>query len=441
VKTEQIVAPSEYVRTSIRILHEIFKNYHPRDFAVRFWDGTVWNQEPGFPARFTLVIQHPGALRKMFLRLDELSLGEAYIYDDFNIEGDIEAAFRMAEQLLLMPLTVVEKFHLGTQLLKLPSNGKTREGRQAAQLTGARHSKERDRQAVSYHYNVSNDFFSLWLDPQMIYSCAYFNSLTENLNLAQERKLDYICRKLRLKEGDRLLDVGCGWGGLIRHAAKRYGVRAVGVTLSEPQAQLAMERIQRDNLAKLCKVEICDYRDIEDDQGFDKIVSVGMFEHVGQSKLQEYFEKMWGLLKPGGTFLNHGIAKGFKQVQKDGGSFADKYVFPDSQLLPIYITLQIAEKSGFEVRDVENLREHYMLTLRTWLQRLEKHYVEAVQLTDETTYRIWRLNNAGSAFGFESGRLAIFQTLLLKSIHGENPLPLTRGDWYQQNFMEMRNEN
>ncbi|MDP2208558.1 MAG: cyclopropane-fatty-acyl-phospholipid synthase family protein [Bacteroidota bacterium] len=430
MQTKQILTQDSDVQTSLSILQKVFSNYHPRNFAVRFWDGTTWEPEPDQQALFTIVLQHPGALRQMFSPVNELTLGESYIYNDFDIEGDIEAAFKMAEHLLSMRLSIGDKVRIGGQLLKLPSDKKPHIGRQAAQLKGSLHSKERDRQAVTYHYNVSNEFFALWLDQWMVYSCAYFFSPDEDLDVAQERKLDYICRKLRLHRSERLLDIGCGWGGLVIYAAKKYGITALGITLSEPQAQLANERIRREGLSEQCRVEIRDYREIDEPEGYDKLVSVGMFEHVGESKLPEYFERAWRLLRQGGVFLNHGIASGFNQPKINNASFSERYIFPDSQLLPISTSLRVAESSGFKVRDVENLREHYMLTLRNWRRRLEAHHEEASRLTDEPTYRIWRLSQAGSAYGFQTGRHNIYQALFVKPVQGESKLPLTRADWY-----------
>ncbi|MGD0339071.1 MAG: cyclopropane-fatty-acyl-phospholipid synthase family protein [Bacteroidota bacterium] len=430
MQTEPTPTYDDNIHTSLVILQEVFNNYHPRNFAIRFWDGTTWDPEYRQQALFALILQHPGSLRRMFLHINEVTLGEAYVYNDFDIEGDIEAALTMADYLLGMQLSLAKKIHLGRLLYKLPAEGKPRIGRQAAALRGSLHSRERDRQAVTYHYNVSNDFFALWLDKRMVYSCAYFISPEEDLDIAQERKLDYICRKMRLHRGERLLDIGCGWGGLIIHAAKKYGVEALGITLSEPQARLANELIRREGLAHRCRVEVRDYRDIGEPDTYDKIVSVGMFEHVGESMLPEYFDRARRLLRQGGVFLNHGIAYGPNQPAKKAASFSDRYIFPDGELLPINTTLCIAEKCGFEVRDVESMREHYMHTLRHWRRRLEAHHEEAVKLTDEPTYRIWRLNHAGSAHGFKTGQLSIYQSLLVKSGRDESNLPLTRADWY-----------
>lgn len=420
----------KYGDISLSFFDELLKDYHPRDFAVRLWDTSSIEPESGQTARFTLVINSPGALRRMFWSPSEISLGEAYIYGDIDLEGNCESVFSLAEYLLGNPIKFARKSRLATKLLKLPSEKKPREGRQEAKLSGSRHSIDRDRKAVTYHYDVSNDFFASYLDKNMVYSCGYFDSEDDDIDTAQERKLDYICRKLRLKEGENLLDIGCGWGGLVIHAAKNYGVNAIGITLSEPQAELANRRIDEAGLSDRCRVEIRDYREFGEPSSVDKLVSVGMFEHVGESKLPEYFEKAKTLLKPGGVFLNHGIACNVSQIGNKAPSFSDHYVFPDGELLPINRTLQVAEKEGFEVRDVESLREHYAMTLRRWVSRLEANRDRSVAAADETTYRIWRLYMSGSAHGFETGRLNVYQTLLVKSDKSSSGLPLTRDEWY-----------
>jgi len=432
MRTHEVLSDPAGVETGFLILRHIFGGYHPRDFAFRFWDGTVWEPDPGHVAHFTFVLRHPGALRKMFLRADELSLGEAYIYDDFDLEGDINAAFVMAERLFATRMSLAEKARVAGLLMRLPPDGGGHPGRQAVRLHGALHSKERDRQAVTYHYNVSNDFFALWLDKRMIYSSAYFSSPGESLDDAQERKLEYMCRKLRLLPGEKLLDIGCGWGGLIIYAAKRYRVDATGITLSEPQAQLANERIQRSGLSRHCRAQVRDYRDLGEPESFDRIVSVGMVEHVGESLLPEYFSRAWRLLRPGGVFLNHGIGTGPEDVEKKGPTFSEKYIFPDTEPVPISTTLRIAEASGFEVRDVESLREHYVLTLQAWRERLEKHHARALNYVDEATYRTWRLCHAGAELNFLRGRASLYQTLLVKPAKGRSGLPLTREDWYRR---------
>ncbi len=414
---------------SAELLETLLADYPRRDFQIRLWDGTTWGMEK--QPRFTLVLKHLGALRTMVLSSSsELELGEAYICDDFDIEGDIEAAFDLADYLLGQERSLGEGFSLDERLRELPARDHPRAGPHPIELWGSVHSKDRDQQAVTYHYDLPAEFYALWLDRRMVYSCAYFATPEEDLDSAQQRKLDYVCKKLRLRRGECLLDIGCGWGGLIMHAAAHYGVQAVGITLSVPQAEVARQRLREAGLNDRCRVEVSDYRDIDHGQQYDKIVSVGMFEHVGEALLPEYFNRAYELLRPGGVFLNHGIAYSATYHRK-GPSFSDQYVFPDGELVPISTTLRAAELSGFEVRDLESLREHYALTLHKWVQRLEAHAEQARRITDDKTYRIWRLYMAGSARGFRAGRLNVYQTLLAKSRHGDSGLPLTREDWYR----------
>ena len=423
--------PNQAVKQTMAFIQAILRDYHPRDFSIRLWDGSEWPAETGQP-RFVLTLKHEGTLRRMLRRTDtDLSLGEAYIYDDFDIEGDVQAIFPVADYLARQDWSLSRKLKWGWKLLRLPNaQSQKNDGRSAAQISGSPHSIERDRQAVTFHYDVSNDFYALWLDRRMVYSCAYFASPDENLEIAQQRKLDYICRKLRLQPGERLLDIGCGWGGLVIYAVEHYGVEALGITLSQPQADLASQRIRSAGLADRCRVEVADYRQMNEAEGFDKLVSVGMFEHVGEALLSVYFQRAWRLLRPGGVFLNHGIARRATDPPKKSATFSDRYVFPDGELVPIHVTLRRAEEAGFEVRDVESLREHYALTLQQWVQRLEARHEEALQIVDETTYRIWRLFMSGSAYGFWQGGLNVYQTLLAKPDRGVSGLALTRADWY-----------
>ncbi len=415
---------------TLSLLIRMFEGRPGPNVGVRFWDGTRWPDDDLRPS--TLVLNHPGALRRMFLRGTEVGLGEAYLYDDFDVEGDLEAVFGLAPELAQEPLGVLAKLRIAKVLLKLPP-GPARKpvGRGRARLRGKRHSLERDRRAVTYHYDVSNDFYSLWLDPRMVYSSAYFKDPGDDLGRAQENKLDYICRKLRLRPGQRLLDIGCGWGGLVIHAAKNFGVEATGITLSQPQVDLANARIAEAGLAGRCRVMASDYRGIDEPGAYDALVSVGMFEHVGIKRLPEYFFRAWKLLKPGGVFLNHGITRRAGDKVRKGRSFSETYVFPDGELMPISASLQAAERAGFEVRDVESLREHYAMTLRHWVRRLEANHDQALRYVDEPTFRVWRLFMSGSAFSFKSGRLNVYQTLLVRQGQaGQSGLPLTRSDWY-----------
>jgi cyclopropane-fatty-acyl-phospholipid synthase len=424
------VPADRFARTTLSLLPILLGGYRPRDFAVRLWDGTIWGPEEGQPARFTLVLRRPGALRRMFLRPTEVSLGDAYIHGDFDVEGDFESAFALGDHVAGMRMGSADWIRSASKLITLPSDDCPPCEKHAVRLRGPRHSLARDREAVRSHYELPNDFFSLWLDRRMVYSTAYFSDPGEDLDAAQERKLEYICRKLRLRPGERLLDIGCGWGGLVLHAAKTRDVKAVGITLSRSQAELAGQRIREQRLTDRCRVEVLDYREVEDPSGYDKIASIGMFEHVGESRLEEYFGRAWRLLRPGGVFLNHGIAFGTAVPSHHGPSFIDQYVFPDGDLVPISTTLRVAEWCGFEARDVESLREHYVLTLRHWVRRLEANFERARLTVDEVTFRIWRLYLWGSAYWFRVGRNNVYQALLVKPDGGTSGMPLTRTDWY-----------
>jgi cyclopropane-fatty-acyl-phospholipid synthase len=362
----------------------------------------------------------------------ELTLAESYIYGAIDVEGNMESVFALADRILETTSDWKKKLGLVLDLMRFPKpSSYLRNRRGSARLAGHRHTVERDKEAVTYHYNVSNEFYQLFLDQKMVYSCAYFKTEEDELDEAQLQKLDYICRKLRLKPGQRLLDIGCGWGGLVLHAARHFGVDARGITLSRPQAELANRRIAEAGLDGRCRVDVVDYRELESDGGYDALVSVGMFEHVGEKMLPVFFSKAFELLKPGGVFMNHGIARNPKCAPKKGPDFTDVYVFPDGELVPINTTLRVAESSGFEVRDVESLREHYTMTLRKWVDNLEARHGDAVAITGETTYRIWRLYMAGSAYYFDTGKNNLYQTLLAKPREcGSCSLPLTRSDWY-----------
>ncbi len=434
------------------LIERIFPS--PRSFSVKMWD------QADLPAAaqpaFTLFLNHPGALRRMFSPPIELSLGEAYIYGDFDVEGDFYAMFGLVGDLAKRNFTPAEIAALVKDVQSLPRSGRLIPvTRPAAELHGEIHSRARDRQAIRFHYDVGNEFYALFLDRQMQYSCAYFPTGQEDLDTAQSRKIEHICRKLHLKPGERLLDIGCGWGGLARAAAQNYGVSVLGVTLSERQAQYAAEQSARQGLGSRVQVELRDYRDLRD-ESFDKIVSVGMFEHVGRSHLPEYFAQAYRLLKPGGLFLNHGIArrglpddlallKGLDGRAKGAsaagsyferkvlgiGSFSQHYVFPDGELVPVSEANLIAEAAGFEVRDVENLREHYALTLRSWVRRLVEHHNDAARLVGEDVYRTWKLYMSFCVTLFESAQICVNQSLLAKPKDGNTNLPLSRADLYR----------
>ncbi len=420
------------------VLSEIFAGPLAGKIGVKLWDGTEWPDER--PRAAILALKHSESLARMFLPGTEVGLAEAYLNNDFDIEGDMEAAFEAGDFLLEHLDDWKKELKLAGLLIALAGRDGRSTIRRAAdqllpQIRGKRHSTERDRRAVRFHYDVSNDFYRLWLDRRMVYSCAYFESPEDDLDKAQEHKLDYLCRKLRLRPGQRLLDIGCGWAALVIHAAKHFGVRAEGITLSEPQVSWAHARIAAEGLTNCATIQLRDYREIgaSKNEVYDAIVSVGMAEHVGRERLPDYFRFVYHALKPGGIFLNQAIGESIvPRPDNRSGSFIERYVFPDGDIPALPLTLRAAESAGFEIRDVENLREHYAFTLRHWLARLETHRIEALSFVDETTYRTWRLYLAGSGHGFGRGHLAVYQTLLAKlSVSGQTSLPLTRNDWYR----------
>lgn len=424
---------------------ELFGAPDARPFDIAYWDGSV--ERGTGVAGYALGIARPGALRRMLLPPSEVSIVEAYLSGDVNVEGDLESAVTLGDAINTRLKSARVIARIVRHLVALPRNDAETDVRAARAehviaSAGDVHEKTRDRKAIQYHYDVGNDFYALWLDERMVYSCAYFESADLSLDQAQCAKLDLVCRKLRLARGERLLDVGCGWGALIMHAASRYGVDALGITLSEAQAALARERIARAGLSGQCRVELLDYRDVARAGTFDKIASVGMVEHVGVDNLPLYFDALYGVLEAGGLFLNHGIV-GVNAARPTGwrervesrlwrrDEFIDQYVFPDGKLGPLHAVIAAAEGVGFETRDVESLREHYALTLREWLRRLTHDRERAVALVGERTYRTWRLYMTASAHGFASGRLNVAQTLLAKAdARGRSRVPLTRGDVY-----------
>lgn len=427
---------------TLTILNRLF-GAAPRTVALRLWDGTRWPEDAPDDVAATVILNHPGALRLMFLPPTELAVGEAFIRGDFDIIGDLEAACALNEVIGADHRTPAATWAMLKLLRQLPvTGGALIDGRHAARLHGRQHSRQRDRAAIQYHYDVSNEFYALWLDKRLTYSCAYFERGDEDINTAQEAKYDLICRKLRLRPGERLLDIGCGWGGLMIFAAERYGVEATGVTLSARQAEVARERAAAAGLGDRVRVLLEDYRNLPTGLPFDKIASVGMFEHVGRPKLPEYFATARRLLKTGGLFLNHGIAaqhdfqsparRALDRELRARTSFIWNYVFPDGELVPISESLGVAERAGWEVRDVESLREHYAMTLRHWNRRLAAHEEEAKRLVGEETYRVWRIYMAGAAYSFTHERISVYQALFAKPDSAGNAhVPLTRRDIYR----------
>lgn len=422
--------PTPEMRRALTLLQTLLNEAGARHVAVRFWDGSLWKLCGDHPPAATIVLRHEDALERLLRAPIQLALGEAYIYGDIDIEGSIGALMPVADYLMRRRWSLREWLQRGVavwthrRLARLPE-----ETRHVA-LRGRRHDKLRDKAAVRYHYDVPVEFYRLWLDSRLIYSCGYFHRPEDDLEAAQTQKLEYLCRKLRLAAGDRVLDIGCGWGGFALHAAAEHGAIVHGVTLSRRQAEVANERVAALGLARRCRIEVRDYRDVRGEALYDKIVSVGMVEHVGRSRLAEYCRRARQLLVPGGVFLNQGI--GTRDGRPHLGPFADRYVFPDAELVPVHDVVGAAEAAGFEVRDVESLRDHYALTLEAWLRRLEQRQAEAICVAGEVTYRVWRAYLAMAAYLFRQGRLSVYQTLCVHAADGRAGLPLTREDWYER---------
>ncbi|MFF2846646.1 class I SAM-dependent methyltransferase [Streptomyces sp. NPDC058001] len=392
---------------------------------IRAWDGS----EAGPPDAPTLVVRHRRALRRLLWKPGELGLARAWVAGDLDVDGDLYEALdlmssliwdrgedaRTLRQALRDPEVRAAARSLAVLAGPFPPPAPPRE---ETRRTGRLHlhTKRTDRRAISHHYDVGNDFYALVLGPSMVYSCAYWDTPDSTLEDAQRDKLDLISRKLDLKPGMRLLDVGCGWGSMAIHAAREYGVRVVGVTLSQEQAAFARKRVAEEGLTDRVEIRVQDYRDVADGP-YDAISSIGMAEHVGSTRYLEYAQDLYALLKPGGRLLNHQIARR-PRGDEDGyqvDEFIDAYVFPDGELAPVGTTVELLEQAGFEVRDLEAIREHYGLTLRRWVANLEKHWAKAVRLTSPGRARVWRLYMAASALSFERNRIGVNQVLAVRA--------------------------
>lgn len=404
------------------LLDTIFRDYHQSPFAVRTpaWQ---WSSHQDREPVFTIIFETQSALDALLHHPNELTLGEAFIHKEIDVQGDLYAALRLADYVFHRPSQ-----HNGISLAQVDIL--LSEAREVLRH-GLQHSLRRDREAISYHYDKPPEFFLPWLGPTMVYSSAYFRDPNQSLDDAQTNKLELICRKLELKREEAFLDIGCGWGSLILHAALQHNARATGITLSREQAKFAEKRIGDAKIGQRCSVALKDYRELPaEGKRFDKIASVGMVEHVGLKNLEAYFRVAYDLLRPGGLFMNQGIGRSqFSPPPKE--SFIQKYVFPDGELVPLHQMVACAEAAGFEVRDVENLREHYALTLRHWVKKLQQNEKALLDIVPEMTYRIWLLYMAGSAVSFDRGDIFINQLLLRKVDHATIAMPGTREHWYQ----------
>lgn len=384
---------------------------------LRLWDGSELGD-----GDTAIVVRSPGALRRLLYAPAELGLARAFVAGELDVEGDIAAALALRDLLaarrdyVRLRLTWRERARLLAAAARLGVLGPPPPPPpEEARLRGRRHSRRRDAAAIAHHYDLSNDFYRLVLGETMTYSCAYFAAGGMHLDAAQRAKYELICRKLGLRPGMRLLDVGCGWGGMVLHAAAHHGASAVGITLSRPQAELAEKRAAQAGLAHRVEIRVQDYRDV-DDGPYDAISSIGMFEHVGRDKLGLYFARLRDLLRPGGRLLNHGITRieRLGRARFSSRSFIGRYIFPDGELHDVGVVISEMQARGLEVRDVESLREHYSRTLRCWIANLEADYEGAVALVGAGRARAWRLYMAGSALAFDAGRIGLHQVLAVR---------------------------
>jgi cyclopropane-fatty-acyl-phospholipid synthase len=385
-----------------------------RPFAVRFWDGTEVPATEA-PAPIFRVLS-PRALAHVLRAPGELGLGRAYVAGLLEVE-DLDAALRIVDTFEPPPLTLRRQAKLAIAVLR--ASGLVVPPRPPAaelRLRGERHSVNRDRRAVRHHYDVGNEFFALFLDESMTYSCAYFSGGAQTLEEAQEAKLELVCRKLRLSEGERVLDVGCGWGSFAIHAASRHGANVLGVTLSAPQVLLARERARAAGVDDRVEFRVADYRELgrEGREPFDAISSIGMVEHVGEERIDVYAARLAGLLRPGGRLLNHGIAKLQDFDDEDEGAFSERFVFPDGVPLPLSRVQRALERAGLVTTHVEGLQADYARTTAIWIERFEERYDDAVRLAGEERARVWRLYLHAAHQGFETGWASIYQVLAHK---------------------------
>ncbi len=376
---------------------------------LKLWDGNELDLGP--EPSVTIVVKDP-LLVSGFTRPSLDLLGSAFVEGRLELEGSISEVVRVCDELSKALVEEDDSLPVRTE-----------------------HDKATDAASISYHYDLSNAFYQLWLDKEMVYSCAYFKTGNETLEQAQQDKLHHLCRKLRLQPGEYLLDVGCGWGGLSRFAAREYGVKVFGITLSREQLALAQERVKAEGLEDQVELQLLDYRDLPQDGRFDKIVSVGMFEHVGHANLELYAKCLFGAVKEGGLVMNHGITAKHtdgRPVGRGAGDFIDRYVFPNGELPHLSMITAYLSEAGLEVVDVESLRLHYAKTLDHWSARLEAKLDVAAAMVPEQALRIWRLYLAGCAYAFSQGWINLHQILAVKPLaDGSHNVPLTREDIYR----------
>ncbi|ASC74193.1 Sarcosine/dimethylglycine N-methyltransferase [Halomicronema hongdechloris C2206] len=423
---------STTVPTGIRdAVQDIFASINlPLRYCINFWDTDqlqVSGAKTDAAPSLTLQFRHPGVLRAILLKRDPLVLADAYLNGFFEISGKLEALILLFRQMSRFQLQPARQLRTWLEALTLPPLPETSSPETSPSSAPP---SETDRQAIQHHYDVGNAFYRLWLDSHLVYSCAHFEHPEMSLDEAQMAKLDLICRKLRLQPGETLLDVGCGWGALLRWAVTHYGVQGYGITLSDEQLAFNRQQIEAQGLGERLQIELRDYRDLPQAPTFDKAVSVGMIEHVGKKNYPIYFDRIRASLKPGGLFLNHGITA---TREWDGSSigerFINRYIFPNGELTRLSTTLTAAEDNGWEVVDVDGWRPHYAKTLRHWAANLERVLERATDLVGDRETLFWRIYLIGSALAFENNDMGIYQALLRPQTDPEWTLPLTRNGW------------
>ena len=401
-------SPADMLSRTDRFRAEFEQTFPDRPFAVRFWDGSAIDAtKPGAP---TFEVRSPVACAHLLRAPGELGLGRAYVQGLVDVD-DLDAAVRLVDAWRPPEPSLSQKARLGAALLR--ACGITRPPRRPSielRLRGSRHTLSRDRRAVRYHYDAGNDFFALFLDDSMTYSCAVWRDGATTLEEAQQAKLDTVCRKLALQPGERVLDVGCGWGSFVLHAAQKHGVRALGITLSEPQVEYARARARELGLEDRVEFRVADYRELQAEP-FDAICSIGMVEHVGEAQIDTYARSLAGLLRRGGRLLNHGIAQ-LRHEDSDedyAGPVSDRYIFPDGE--PLHVSrIQLAlERAGFATEHLEGFFDDYPKTIGHWLERFERRYADAVRLAGPERARIWRLYLHAARVGFQNGLEAVYQ--------------------------------
>jgi len=412
----QMHSTTAHMSSGSPLIHRFLAGLRPATdtpLRLRLWNDVEHDFGPD--PRVTVALNAPGAMR-YFLPPSLDNLAEGYVNGHFDVQGLAQDIIGVAAQL---------------------AHGGVAANKRFGRLFGAlHHDRKKDARAIAHHYDVSNDFYALWLDHSMVYSCAYFPQANESLQAAQQAKLDHVLTKIMLKPGERLLDIGCGWGALAMRAAQQFGARVVGVTLSKNQFELARARVAQAGLADRVEIRLQDYRDLNPRNGqFDKITSIGMFEHVGLKHLPEYFGSIHALLKDGGLALNHGITStdpGSGTAPLGAAQFIEKYVFPNGELPHISLALHDMQAAGLEPLDVECLRRHYARTLEMWSGNYEQHADAARGLVNETTFRVWRIYLAGCAHAFAQNWVSIYQVLACKAGSGAalNPTPWSRAYMY-----------